>query len=88
VQVLAVNSGLDAQESIVKLQEEAAANPGQPVGLDLVSGEAMLPMDAGVLDNYRVKRQLLQSRWVVGGERIVLIVCPQNTNMLLVWTLV
>ena len=60
-QVLAVNSGLDAQESIVKLQEEASGS-GQPVGLDLVSGEAMLPLDTGVLDNYRVKRQLLQSR--------------------------
>ena len=58
--VLAVNSGLDAQESIVKLQEEAASS-GQPVGLDLVSGEALLPLDAGIVDNYRVKKQLLHS---------------------------
>ena len=36
--VLAVNSGLDAQETIVKLQEETAT-AGQPVGIDLVSGK-------------------------------------------------
>ena len=35
---LAVNSGLDAQETIVKLQEEYAS-VGQPVGLDISSGK-------------------------------------------------
>eukprot|EP00923_Selenidium_pygospionis_P058540 GHVN01102762.1.p1 GENE.GHVN01102762.1~~GHVN01102762.1.p1 ORF type:complete len:233 (-),score=32.18 GHVN01102762.1:108-806(-) len=62
--VLAVNSGLDAQESIVKLQEEASST-GQHVGLDLVSGEAMLPADQGIFDNYRVKKQLLNSSTVI-----------------------
>ncbi len=36
---LAVNAGLDAQETIVKLQEEYAA-AGQAVGLDITSGAA------------------------------------------------
>ncbi len=34
---LAVNSGLDAQETIVHLQEEHVL-AGQPVGLDITSG--------------------------------------------------
>ena len=36
--VLAINSGLDAQETIVTLQEEFAS-AGQPVGLDISSGK-------------------------------------------------
>jgi len=27
----------------------------------LLTGEALIPTDAGILDNYRVKRQLLHS---------------------------
>ena len=38
---LAQNSGLDPQETIVKLQEEYAA-AGQPVGLDISSGQSAL----------------------------------------------
>ena len=36
--VLAQNSGLDAQDTIVKLQEEYVV-AGQPVGLDIVTGQ-------------------------------------------------
>lgn len=36
--VLATNAGHDAQETMVKLQEEYAAS-GQPVGLDLATGK-------------------------------------------------
>lgn len=36
--VLAQNSGLDAQDTIVKLQEEYVT-AGQPVGLDIVTGQ-------------------------------------------------
>ena len=36
--VLAQNSGLDAQDCLVKLQEEYAAS-GQPVGLDISCGK-------------------------------------------------
>jgi len=68
--VLAVNSGLDAQETIVKLQEEQAT-AGQPVGVDLVSGEALLPMDAGIVDNYRVKKQLLHSCTVIASNLLL-----------------
>ena len=43
--VLAQNSGLDAQECIVKLQEEYAS-AGQPVGLDISSGEQTCSINA------------------------------------------
>lgn len=61
VKVLAQNSGLDPQEAIVKLQQEYAGTE-QAVGLDIHTGEALVPLDEGIIDNYRVKRQLLHSR--------------------------
>ena len=61
VKVLAQNSGLDPQEAIVKLQQEYAGTE-QAVGLDINTGEALVPLDEGIVDNYRVKRQLLHSR--------------------------
>lgn len=56
----AVNSGFDAQDTIVKLQEEAQLL-GEPVGLDVNSGEAIRPADAGIYDNYIVKKQIINS---------------------------
>ena len=57
---LAQNSGFDPQDSVVKLQDEYS-RAGQAVGLDLGSGEPMIPADEGIWDNFRVKRQLLHS---------------------------
>jgi T-complex protein 1 subunit zeta len=68
--VLAQNSGHDPQETIVKLQEEFTS-AGQPVGLDISSGEALIPADAGILDNYRVKRQLLHSCTVIASNLLL-----------------
>jgi T-complex protein 1 subunit zeta len=45
---------------LVKLQEEAK-NTGLPVGLDIQTGEAMIPADAGIFDNYIVKKQMINS---------------------------
>ena len=59
--VLAQNSGYDPQDSVVKLQEEYEKVGGQAVGINLSTGDAMIPADEGVWDNYRVKRQLLHS---------------------------
>lgn len=56
--VLAENSGLDVQDALLACQEELQAS-GKAVGLDLYSGEPMLPLQEGVLDNYRVKRQFV-----------------------------
>ncbi len=65
--VLATNSGHDAQDTIVKLLEEAAevekrsGSPKQLVGIDLATGEVLEPAEAGILDNYNVKKQMVES---------------------------
>ena len=59
--VLAQNSGFDPQDSAIKLLEEYEKASGQLVGLNLSSGDVMIPADEGIWDNYRVKRQLLHS---------------------------
>jgi T-complex protein 1 subunit zeta len=69
--VLAQNSGLDQQDTIVKLQEEYAAAGGQAVGLDIITGEALIPLDAGILDNYRVKKQLLHSCTIIASNLLL-----------------
>lgn len=61
---LASNGGFDVQDAIVGLQQEAEETE-DPVGLDLRSGEPMNPITEGVWDNYRVKRQMLHSRYVI-----------------------
>jgi len=68
--VLAQNSGFDQQDTLVKLQEEYTA-AGQPVGLDIATGEVLVPGDVGILDNYRVKRQLLHSCSVIAGNLLL-----------------
>jgi len=57
---VAVNSGFDAQDTIVKLQEEMQLL-NEPIGLDVNSGEALKPADAGIYDNYVVKKQIINS---------------------------
>lgn len=68
--ILAQNSGYDPQETIVKLQEEYA-EAKTPVGIDLSSGEALVPSDSGIWDNYRVKRQLLHSCTVIASNLLL-----------------
>ncbi|XP_077298503.1 chaperonin containing TCP1 subunit 6 [Arctopsyche grandis] len=67
---LAVNSGYDVQDAIVKLQEESQLNPS-PIGLDLSSGEPMKPTDVGVYDNYIVKKQIINSCSVIAGNLLL-----------------
>jgi T-complex protein 1 subunit zeta len=61
---LASNGGFDVQDAIVGLQQEAEETDA-PVGLDLKSGEPMDPVTEGVWDNYRVKRQMIHSWYVI-----------------------
>ncbi|KOB69983.1 Uncharacterized protein OBRU01_16133 [Operophtera brumata] len=68
--ILAINSGYDAQDTIVKLQEEARLSP-EPVGLDLSTGEAIKPTDLGILDNYTVKKQILNSCSVIASNLLL-----------------
>jgi len=66
---LAENSGFDSQDTLIALQE--AHKDGHVVGLDLETGEPMDPQAEGVWDNYRVKRQLLQSASVVATQLLL-----------------
>lgn len=68
--VLAVNSGYDAQDTIVRLQEEAELSPF-PIGLDLSTGEPMKPADIGVFDNYIVKKQIINSCTVIASNLLL-----------------
>jgi T-complex protein 1 subunit zeta len=61
---LAANAGHDSQDVIVKLSQEYAQT-GLPVGIDLKTGDAIVPADQGIFDNFKVKKQLLNSWFVV-----------------------
>jgi T-complex protein 1 subunit zeta len=67
---LAVNSGFDAQDTIVKLQEEAQLL-NEPIGLDVNSGEALRPADAGIYDNFIVKKQIINSCSVIASNLLL-----------------
>lgn len=67
---LAINSGYDAQDTIVKLTEEDRLN-SDAIGLDLASGEPMKPTDLGVYDNYIVKKQILNSCSVIASNLLL-----------------
>jgi T-complex protein 1 subunit zeta len=70
---LAENSGLDVQETLLKLEEEFLGSKGkEPVGLELYSGEPMSPIMEGVYDNYIVKRQMLMLAPVL-AEQLLLV---------------
>jgi len=66
---LATNAGYDSQEVMVKLLEEA--RDGAWVGLDCDSGEAGLPADKGIYDNYRVKKQMVNSCTVIASNLLL-----------------
>ena len=50
--------------------QEEYASSSQPVGVDVTTGEAMVPADEGVWDNYRVIRQLLHSWYSINLLKI------------------
>ncbi|KAM9209419.1 T-complex protein 1 subunit zeta-2 isoform 2-T2 [Dugong dugon] len=65
--VLAQNSGFDQQETLLKVQAEHSQSK-QLVGIDLNTGEPMVAADAGIWDNYCVKKQLLHSCTVIAAN--------------------
>ncbi|KYN31871.1 T-complex protein 1 subunit zeta [Trachymyrmex septentrionalis] len=67
---LAINSGFDPQDTIVKLFEESSAL-GEPVGLDLSTGEALKAADAGIYDNYNVKKQIINSCTIIASNLLL-----------------
>jgi len=67
---LADNSGLDVIDTLLKLQDEHAASK-MLVGLDVKTGEAILPSDEGIWDNVRVKRQSLYLSTVLASQLLL-----------------
>ncbi|KAH9187780.1 hypothetical protein AeNC1_010239, partial [Aphanomyces euteiches] len=68
--VLAENSGLDVQDALLACLEERKKT-GEAVGLDLFSGEPMLPLQEGILDNYRVKRQFIHLATALASQLLL-----------------
>lgn len=66
---LAQNSGFDAQDVIVKLQE--ASESGNAVGLDLGTGEPVDVVAAGIYDNFIVKKQLVGLASVIASQLLL-----------------
>jgi T-complex protein 1 subunit zeta len=56
---LAVNSGLDAQSTLIDVMDEMKRSPNLKLGLDLSTGKANLPERLGIWDNYCVKKQFI-----------------------------
>jgi T-complex protein 1 subunit zeta len=67
---LAENSGLDVQTTLLTLQEERNKT-GMMVGLDVKTGEAILPETEGIWDNVRVKRQSLYLSTVLASQLLL-----------------
>lgn len=55
---LAQNSGFDAQETLLKVQE-AYVKEKKPYGVDVTTGEPLPAIEAAIWDNHIVKRQFL-----------------------------
>jgi len=68
--VLAENSGFDIQETIIKLQDEHLKQ-NQLIGLDINSGQCMLPEQEGIYDNYSVKKQFLQLATILATQLLL-----------------
>jgi len=68
--MLAQNAGFDPQDTIVKLQQEYNSSK-LPVGLDINTGEPLLPLDVGIFDNYKVKQQILNSCTIIASNLLL-----------------
>ncbi|XP_029402195.1 T-complex protein 1 subunit zeta-2 isoform X3 [Mus pahari] len=62
--VLAQNSGYDLQETLIKIQTKHAESK-ELLGIDLNTGEPIAAAEAGIWDNYCVKKHLLHSCTVI-----------------------
>lgn len=67
---LALNSGFNQQDAMVKLVHEHSEN-GMVVGLDLNTGEPIDPVAFGIFDNYVVKKQLINSCTVIANNLLL-----------------
>jgi len=66
---LASNAGHDSMDAVINLQD--AHLQGIIAGMDLTTGEASDPTDMGIYDNYRVKRQIIQSAGIIASQLLL-----------------
>lgn len=69
--VLAENSGLDVQDSIIKVEEEQERNESVAIGLNVTSGEPFVPAIEGIWDLYGVKRQTLNLGTILATQLLL-----------------
>lgn len=68
--VLAQNAGHDQQSVLVELHD-AFTTSKKLVGVDLKTGGALFPMEHGIIDNYRVKRQIIHSATIIASNLLL-----------------
>lgn len=67
---LAQNAGHDQQSVLVELHDAFVATK-KLVGVDLKTGGALCPVEQGILDNYRVKRQIIHSATIIASNLLL-----------------
>jgi len=69
--VLSENGGYDPNDTVLKLEEMMAKDKKAYVGLDISNGEGMDPTKKGIFDNYRVKRQMVDSSAIIATQLLL-----------------
>jgi T-complex protein 1 subunit zeta len=67
---LAKNSGLDILETMLAAQEEHQKT-GKAVGIDVETGDPMLPAESGIWDNVNVKRQFISLSTIMASQLLL-----------------
>jgi T-complex protein 1 subunit zeta len=67
---LAQNAGHDQQTVLVELHDAFTATK-KLVGVDLKTGGALCPIEHGIIDNYRVKRQIIHSATIIASNLLL-----------------
>jgi T-complex protein 1 subunit zeta len=68
---LALNAGLDVPDTLRQWQQQLEENEGTPLGLNVYTGECMIPSQLGVYDNVRVKRQSLHLATILANQLLL-----------------
>jgi len=69
--ILAANAGHDEQDSLLKLLEAIETNTNTSAGLDLATGDILSVKDAGIYDNFGVKKQMLHLATVISNKLLL-----------------
>jgi T-complex protein 1 subunit zeta len=67
---LALNSGFDAQDVLIKVQD-AHRKDKKPFGVDVSTGEPVPAVQAAIWDNYIVKKQFLNIAPVLAQQLLL-----------------